>query len=537
MTISSWLSANRQFGRMFIPVFAALFVVATAILYFPLLNAPLEITDYSELLLVMPSSRDFIDTLAALSTYFAGHGRFLPITHGFIALNWTLFGLDSVGWQVMRAAVMLACAAAAFVLLRRFGATRGAAGAGSMFFVVPPGASEAWIRLTGEPLATFALLSAGILARHYGRTPRWRRDGLGIGILAAAAILAKETSIVVVPFVVALAWWSRGSETGSDPSLHARRSWLIATTAMTVTAALLAIALVAARAMGTADSYVAEYGDALINVRGYIRRALWIALPFPPLTAPTRLQLLRVPPNLIFLGLLTVGGLASVRSAGLLRKWAIAVSLSLVLAMAGALVYHPWPRFESFYTLPFIFGSSLALAVSLTAIERLRGSLGALGYFACTVLLFYSAMLARETVVRSVARRSVNAAVVAHVAARPAETVVLMADPSRPRQEWQSVSATVGRFAEAISVRQAPTVVGVSCATIDSARADPSPNTTLISYSDTCGTFPEQRRVILRRFQYLSWRSMSLVQDSVRADIMSPPSTRSLRFPGRGAAH
>lgn len=512
-----WLQARFRFP---VAVAAgALIIIGAVVLYSPLLDAPLEIVDYSELLLVMPGTRDFLDTWASLTTYFAGHGRFLPVTHGFIALNWALFGEHSAGWQIVRGAVMLACVAAAFVLLRRVGATRLAAAAGATLFIVAPGASASWIRLSGEPHATLALLGAGIIATYYGTIARWRAAAVVMAALSSLAVFAKETSIAAVPFVLGLAWYECGRHSAVRVDSRRRRRWLLATSFVMLAATVAATLLVALDARTNVDSYAAQYGHAS-TLSTFTRRALWIMLPFPPGTAWSRGDLLRLPPNAIFCGLIVIAGLVATGTREVLTRWASSVLVFVALGVAGTLVYHPWPRFESLYTLPFLFGSSLALAASLSAVEQLRPRLAWLAYAAFLGPVFYMSALARETVVRTVAWRTVNARIVAEVAARPAESVVLIADPSRPKQEWQSVSATIARYAEAVDARRAPTVVGVSCTAVHSPRLLSPTETMLVSYLNVCGTLKEPRRVISSRFRYLSWRTFSMVEDSVRADVV-----------------
>ena len=515
-------------ARFATPALLALLGLGAAILYAPMLAAPLEIRDYSELLLVFPGSRDLWETYTAVTRYFAGHGRFLPATHGFIALNWTLFGTDTVGWQLLRGALMAGCTLAAFTLLRRFGITRFAAAAGATLFVLAPGASAAWIRLAGEPIATLALLVAAILATQYRQTPRWRGAGVAIALLFAAAIFAKETSIAAVPFVLALALFAPASGKEPAPDQTARRRWLLAVSAIVVLAALAPIGAAALKARATADSYVAMYGDGRADVATFVRRALWMALPFPPFTAPSRIRLFGLPPNLIFLGLLAIGGLLSAASRQTLRAWLVAVAVAIALPVAGAAAYQPWPRFESLYTLPFIFGSALALAVSLSAIERLRPRAAPVAYAAYLIPVFYMTLLARESVERTAATRSVNASIVAAIATRHSGDSILVGDPSPPRQSWQGHAATLGRYARAVG--GAPAVVqDVGCARIDSTGVSPAEGAVLVSYSGLCGPIPRPSRVMAYRFAYLSWRSLSVARDSVRADVFLPESA------GRGS--
>lgn len=517
--LSWWPLRRPPLASLLTPMLLMFLGSSAVVLYAPMLAAPLEIRDYSEFLLLVPENRHLGSTFSALTTYFFGHGRFLPLTHGFIALNWTLFGLDSVGWQLMRSGLMGACAAAAFVLLRRLGATKFSAAAGTALFVVAPGATAAWIRLSGEPIATLALLTAAILATEYRRTARWHAAGFAIALLSALATFAKETSIAAVPFVIALAWFAPRPETDSHSAWDARGKWLLLMASAALAAALAPIATIALSAQGTPDSYVSQYGETPMRLSTFIRRWLWMALPFPPFTAPTRLHLLRLPPNLVFCGLLAIGGLVSLESPRLRRIWGRAAIAAVTLPLAGAAAYQPWPRFESLYALPFIFGSSLALAISLSALERLRPRAAILAYLAYLIPLGYMTLLADETVARTAATRTVNSALVARIAARPSGDSVLVADPYPPKQKWQGHGATLGRYARAVSAGRAPAVEDVSCARADSASRMPGRRIVIISYSDLCGTLPRSSEVMRSRFRYFSWRSMSAVRDSIRADV------------------
>lgn len=497
----------------------AALATAAAIVYGPMLSAPLEIRDYSEFLLVLPESRNLGASFTAVSDYFAGHGRFLPLTHGFIALNWVLFGLDSTGWQLMRATLMAGCAVAAFALLRRLGATTLAAAAGSVLFLFTPGGTAGWVRLTGEPLSTLALLLAGMLATSYGRTSNWRAAGAGVAALAAASVLAKETSIAAVPFVIALAWFAPrgepGSREGADRS--GRRTWLVAATAVFVAAALAAIAFVAVEARATPDSYVAGYGDASPSFTTFLRRAQAIAFPFVP-GEVYGLRMIRLLPNLVLGGVVVIAGLLSLEAPALRRRWGLSMAAAVALPLSGAIAYLPWARFETFYTLPFIFGSALAVATSLTIIERRRPRLAFVAYAATIVPTFYMAVAARETVSRTVGMRTVNGAVVARIKAHSSRDAIFVADPYPPKQSWQGLGATLARSASFLGARPAPRVFDVSC---DRAQGDETAraNTVLISFSNLCGTLDRRSESIRHVFAYLDWRTMSVVRDSIRADL------------------
>jgi hypothetical protein len=506
----------------------SLAIVVSIGIYAPAFRAPWDVFDYADFLPLLIASGTFSEAFQAVAAFYADHGRFQPLTHGLIALSWSLFGMNAAGWQLLRAILMIACTITGYVLLRRLGATRPAAAAGAALFVVAPSASASWILLAGEPVATLALLCAGILAAAYRQAARWRLACFSIAALCAAAVLAKETAVAVIPFIIALAW--RGPSLGvlaSTPSADRRAVWLVATVGAALALAAACILSVALSATGSEATYVASYGEARFGLWSFGRRMMWMALPFPPSAAATPGQLLLLPPTLIFGGIVLIGGAAAAGSPARLRSWTTAAVAAALLALAGALVYLPWPRFATFYGLPFLFGTSLVLAISLTMAARARPFVVVATYSGYLVLLTYMVLFAREHVVRAASTRTINAAVAAKIRQFGDRDSVLVANYYLPKQRWQALGATLGRYA--FGGGDGPHVVDVPCERVSRMSVEPDPRVVLISYSNLCGSLPAATNAVRKRFRYVSWRTMAVVKDSIRVDILAPGRTNPAR--------
>ncbi|MCR4342156.1 MAG: hypothetical protein NUW01_19945, partial [Gemmatimonadaceae bacterium] len=87
----------RVTGHRYFPLGVALaasigLMAAALGIYAPIFAAPWDVYDYADFLPLLVASSTFGEAFQAVSTFYAGHGRFQPLTHGLIALSWSLFG-------------------------------------------------------------------------------------------------------------------------------------------------------------------------------------------------------------------------------------------------------------------------------------------------------------------------------------------------------------------------------------------------------------------------------------------------------------
>ena len=130
-----------------------------------------------------------------------------PLLSLAIALEWPLWGLSAGGYAAVNAALLGLCGLALHTLLRRFGASRPAALAAVLFFVLHPVVPDVVPYLPRRPelLCTLFVLLA-LLLDHRGRFGPSRLSFAGAWLATAAAAGSKETA-VVLPILIAAARW------------------------------------------------------------------------------------------------------------------------------------------------------------------------------------------------------------------------------------------------------------------------------------------------------------------------------------------
>ena len=205
-------SATAPIHRI-LPVLAVASAVVLCLgVYQPWSREPFDLLDFSEFLLQLRAEHGFADRFAKLATYYASQGRVNEIGYGLIAGSYQFFGLDPLGWQVVRTLPMLLIPPVAYLVLRRYGATGFGAAVGASLFLVGSVPASAWLRQTGEPVGTLFMLGAAAAAcGTVNASSAWPR-ALAIGLCATGMLLSKETLVACLPFLLltAACWTSRG---------------------------------------------------------------------------------------------------------------------------------------------------------------------------------------------------------------------------------------------------------------------------------------------------------------------------------------
>src|SRR5688500_6348241 len=114
----------------------AVLLLVAFVMYHASSGLPFEQTDFGETLPLLRGSDSVADGYAALSPYYAEHGRFFPVTLAMIATKWALFGWNTAAWQLSTYATMCVIVIGTFLLLRRLGASAPGALAGAALLVV-----------------------------------------------------------------------------------------------------------------------------------------------------------------------------------------------------------------------------------------------------------------------------------------------------------------------------------------------------------------------------------------------------------------
>jgi hypothetical protein len=109
-------------------------------------------------------------------------------------------------------------------------------------------------------------------------------------------------------------------------------------------------------------------------------------------------------------------------------------------------------------------------------------------------------------------------------AARGADRIVV-AVAGLPAQPWQGTGPSLVRYAVAEHPGLVlPPAEDVLCMDAGKLLASGPGRVALISISTNCGGIPGATQVIQSNYSYWKWQPPSLVRDSVRADLLLPPS-------------
>ena len=374
-------------------VLLAVVAFGAALAYAPWQRAPLEklVADFLPLI---DGAASVGEAFAAMHDFYKADGRFQPIYMLALAAEHQAFGVEGRPWYVVAFLLVVLASALAAWLFRRLGASPLASAMGGGLLLLGQAAGPAilvpwWI---AEPLSTIPLLGAAHLAVGYRDAERYRIRGAAIALCMAAAVLAKETTIAAMPFVMLVALLC--SPDGWRPPRFGRRVWWLGTMLGATTAALGA-ALLLTRMEAPAMSYGATYGVAgWPGIRHVILmlQAFSLAAVMPWVNGYANLYgrsslasidrwAILYPPNLLLLATIGTGlwiGLRGERR----RHVLLAAGTGFVLLAGGIMIYMPWPAPRSWYGFPYLVGWGLMLAVASTVLEsRRRGRAAAYGAF------------------------------------------------------------------------------------------------------------------------------------------------------------
>lgn len=168
---------------------------------------------------VLIVTNDAIRSWHYFPTYFTSHiwsfryphllaNYYRPFFLTWLRLNDALFGLHAWGWHLTLVLAHVAVTGLVYALGRRLLGRAWAAGIAALVFGLHPAHVEAVADITSiqEPLSTFFILAA-VLAFLRGRASGGKTAWLAAACaLAAAALLSKESAMVVPVLIAAYAW-------------------------------------------------------------------------------------------------------------------------------------------------------------------------------------------------------------------------------------------------------------------------------------------------------------------------------------------
>jgi hypothetical protein len=367
-------------------------------------------------------------------------------------------------------------------------------------------------------LALF-MLAAAAMAHGWGDAPRGVRRTVAVAACVTGMLLCKETLVAALPFLcVVAACWSAENDL-HQPRLDRRTAHFAV--ACLPACLVLGAALLWAASRRELDAYAALYGSSVLTNRAVAGRLAQMTLPVSFHTEPWRLLLF--PPNFVFVTCILAGLALLVPARDARRRTTPKFLVAAALPAAGILIYLPWPRFEPFYAIPFMFGVVLAIAVLVDV--SATGLRPRLVVIVCWLfVLAGTALNAFGLAQFTRAQRLVNYQVAQQIARySPSDTVVILS-ADLTSQPWQNPAATLGRYVRAVGLTMTPpALVDRECRV--GAHPDlagiPEHHHQLV-YETACGKAPLASRAIERPFTFFDWVTLTFRQVAQRVAVVEP---------------
>lgn len=500
---------------------ALLLTVLACLVYRPDRPLPFDLWDFREFLPILRDHPGVSDGYQALLRYYAGHGRMNPLFYLTFAVQFAVFGDWAWGWQLLRFAVMLADTLLLLWLARRLGLGWLAATTSAALFVVATPAVRGWVQLMAEPQVMLFLLVGSHLALDLDRAPRWRGRVAMILACLLAAFLSKEIAGMLGAFVVVLAIVGPGQPL--DPGrLRTPRHRALAIGALLVVVAV-GVMILRIRSLPVATGYGMAYGKGTLSAARLAENVAAIVLPVHP-NGQTALGLL-YPANILAILALALGAVAwrqvGTTVASLLRV----AALGLAVILCGALAYWPWPKFDSFYALPFFAAPALLIGAGVEGLWRRGGIRRGLAAAAATLIIGYAAIPAARSTATAAAALQLNVSVARLLGTFGPDDTVYVAGPDHGPRRLPIGAAELRNYAVAIEATvpaRAPVVLDRDCAEVPAS----TERTVLITYSYGCGLMPTPTVRFLAGYRWRDWLTFAARSDTLAVDAVGPPVAR-----------
>jgi hypothetical protein len=494
------------------------FGILPSVVFISWRREPFDTLDYSEFLLLLQHSRGFWDQWSTLTTYYAGQGRVAEVIYGVIAAVYHSFGLDPLGWQIVRSIPMLFLPTVVFFVLRQFGAKRLSSLIGASLYAVGAVPAAACMRLTAEPVGTLFFLGSTSIAHGWFERQNGVARTSALALCLSGMVFSKETLIACLPFLCAVGMcWSAENDLKSPRLNRETAKFLGICSAVCL---LLGAALLWAATSKSVDAYATLYGTSVMSSRAVITRVLQVFLPV--FYYVDVWELLIFPPNLVFVACIVIGLVGLMRLSEQRRTATFRLLLAALLPAGGVLVYLPWPRFELFYWLPFLFGVALGIAILIES--GVYGRRARLVVVICWgFVLTGSALHAFSFAQMTRAQRRLNYEVAQSIAALGPADTVFIASANLTSQSWQNPAATLSRYVRAVGLTPVPPVVlDVECTRGLIHKPYQRARHLQIVYEATCGDVRVPSREIEGRFWYFDWSTLTFQRSVQQVAVVDP---------------
>jgi hypothetical protein len=499
-----------------IPLLGVAFVwcVLAIIVYAPFNRQPLDLVDFSEFLPLLRANETIIGRWSALNEYFAMRGRASVSTYGLIALNYELWGENSVGWQVVRAMQLAVAATLLYKVLLRWKATQLGAGLGALLIVCSRSAAPNWTRIVAaESVGLILILLMFLLAT--GIQDR-RRPGFvtaAICLTVAATLSFKEVwaPVIVATWVVALFTNKDGLWRWRKPN---SALWiLMLATSITAIACLTPVAIIAVNA--PEDAYSKLYGTAPLDAGLLLIRYVTTLSPFQSIAADMNLG---VAMTLASFVVLVAVGWRLYRAGEARRTHAnLLLGFACTLPLLGVTGYLPWPGLFDFYALPYITGIAILIAFAVSGFNANGRRATSIALGLCVVPFSFMSTSAHRSANQSRASIAVAHEVTRDLAdGNPRDTIILAVNSVADRA-WIGLGALLTRQAH-VNGNMFPTLVEFECSEARK-QFQAGFSNRMVAFQSECGSLgPPQSRVI-QRYSWFSWSRGGIVSDSVTVDF------------------
>lgn len=491
--------------------------VAAFVIYRPDRALPFDTVDFSEFLPILQAYASFWERTGALVDYYAGQGRANLLPYVLLSAKWEVFEWWSPGWQWSRYAVMVTVTILAFHLLRRLGASALGAFGGASVFLVAPAATSGWIRLTSaEPLGTLLVLALCLVILPARRLSESRTRWVVVALLTIGIVFTKEmlAAAMALPGGLLLL---------TDQDGHLRTpGWSRHVTQFGILAAVIGVLcigpmLVVAQA-ASSSSYASLYGMSMRPITSTLATWMSTFVPVDPKFgfpgAAMRIA------NLVLVASLATGWYLHLRDSGQEKWWLF--TFALLFPLIGAVAYAPWPAYQTFYAIPFLFGASVMIAFALTGFQCARRwwvRVAAFGWWG--LLMLVACVDAHRQAGLAGASQLATYRLVQRISTMPHVDSVHVATGFLAPQKWQGAAKTLSRYASALNLRWPPSR-DVPCTDGDGVPPIDRQGSIVVVYRDVLCAHLGNAEPVVQRYPRLSLRRLQVVLDSVRIDIGVP---------------
>ena len=482
-------------------------VCAAWILYRPLNVRPFDYIDFPENIVLLQSGHSITDRFTIVLHSYEQHGRWNPVAIALLAVQWSLFGWWTPGWQLFRYVVMAMTTVFGYSLYRKLDLLPIGSFAAATLLVTSPAASQGWLRLsTAEPVGVLLVVAACHYAlRSYGDKEA-RRASWTVAVLLLLATWEKEmiAAAFVLPAILLLA-------VRTDGTLGRPRRGRIAFLVPSLIAIVAAgFPILLTLANSPANSFASAYGSVRPSAVSVIGSVLVSLLPFTPVSAEGGSRFGVV---LVFVGLLVLGWRSLFQPSTRTVHLRQLLLLGLVTPLVGALAYSLWPFYVFVYALPFVVGGALVLGGAVTSLTMSRPSWRLIGTIAFAVVVWTSFATAFNETQRTLATQAVVAETVTRISAMPNVDSVLVAVADDQFAASGTFSPRLSLYARALRIPW-PAVRDVRCAT--DSTPSPALRTVALWFSVMCSPPKNGIPLLSAPYRRISWSKPFLLQDSVR---------------------